>query len=211
MNHAPGPAPGAAAREDRRAVPNLMLSWQQAANVAGCLAVAAVALRLARRSRLTAIAVFTQESALVFALFALWQFAGSFSVMGPGGALRRGRWIWDLERAAHLPSETGVQRLILAHPLIVQAFNLLREGCVHGRRRGRQVGEPGSREAHGDGGDREGQDHHYAGSHAAFSPGKITRLTTTRSSKPKINRTANCSEPRVAVRQTARTSHSRGR
>jgi len=105
-------------------VPNLELSWQQAAVVAGCLAAAAIALRLARRPRLTAIGVFTLQSALVFALFALWQFAGSFSVMGPGGALSRGRWIWDLERAAHLPSETAVQRLFLPHPLIVQAFNL---------------------------------------------------------------------------------------
>jgi hypothetical protein len=84
-------------------VPNLELSWQQAA----------VALRLARRSRLTAIAVLTQESALVLGLFALWQFAGSFSVMGPGGALARGRWIWHLERVLHLPSETSVHRLFL--------------------------------------------------------------------------------------------------
>jgi hypothetical protein len=55
----------------------------------------------------------TQESALVLGLFALWQFAGSFSVMGPGGALARGRWIWHLERVLHLPSETSVHRLFL--------------------------------------------------------------------------------------------------
>jgi PAP2 superfamily len=103
---------------------NLELSWQQAAILAGCIVVLTVLLRLARRPRLTAVARFTQETSLVLALFALWQFAGSFSVMGPGGALGRGRWIWHLERVLHLPSETSVQRLFLPHPLTVQAFNL---------------------------------------------------------------------------------------
>jgi hypothetical protein len=124
MNHRCAPAVVSCAQEGHWRVPNLELSWSQAAIAAGGLAIAAVALRLARRSRLTAIAVFTQETALVLGLFALWQFAGSFSVMGPGRALARGRWIWHLERAAHLPSETSVQRLFLPHPLIVQAFNL---------------------------------------------------------------------------------------
>jgi hypothetical protein len=103
---------------------NLELSWQQAAVLAGCIVVVTVLLRLARRPRLTAVARFTQETALVLALFSLWQFAGSFSVMGPGGALGRGRWIWHLERVMYLPSETSVQRLFLPHPVIVQAFNL---------------------------------------------------------------------------------------
>ena len=103
---------------------NIELSWQQAALLAGAAAAVTVLLRRTRRRRLTATATFTQETALVLALFALWQFAGSFSVMGPGGALARGRWIWHLERVLYLPSETGVQRLFLPHPLIVQAFNL---------------------------------------------------------------------------------------
>ena len=105
-------------------MPTIELSWSQAAVAAGGLAVGAVALRLTRRSRLTAIAVFAQETALVLGLFALWQFAGSFSVMGPDGALARGRWIWHAERVLHLPSEAGLQRLFLSHPLLVQASNL---------------------------------------------------------------------------------------
>jgi hypothetical protein len=64
------------------------------------------------------------ESALLFGLYALWQFAGSFTVMGTSGALPRGRWLWDAERVLHLPSETAVQRLVLPHPLLVQACNL---------------------------------------------------------------------------------------
>jgi hypothetical protein len=56
-------------------------------------------------------------------LFALWQYAGSFGVMGPDGALGRAQWIWDAERVAHLPSETTVQAFFLPHPLIVQLSN----------------------------------------------------------------------------------------
>jgi PAP2 superfamily len=64
------------------------------------------------------------ESALLFGLYALWQFAGSFTVMGTSGALPRARWLWDAERLLHLPSETALQRLVLPHPLLVQASNL---------------------------------------------------------------------------------------
>ena len=64
------------------------------------------------------------ESALLFALYGLWQFAGSFTVMGTSGALPRARWLWDAERVLYLPSETALQRLVLPHPLLVQACNL---------------------------------------------------------------------------------------
>ncbi|MGO8959125.1 MAG: phosphatase PAP2 family protein [Streptosporangiaceae bacterium] len=45
-------------------------------------------------------------------------------MLGPGGALGRARWIWQFERAAHLPSEAALQRLFLPHPLLIQFFNL---------------------------------------------------------------------------------------
>jgi hypothetical protein len=104
-------------------MPDLVLSWQAAAILAGGLAVAVPALRRARRPRLAA-AGFTRETALVLALYALWQFAGSFALLGPAGALGRARWLWHAERVMHLPSEAGVQQPFLAHPLIVQALNL---------------------------------------------------------------------------------------
>jgi PAP2 superfamily len=103
---------------------NAELSWQQAGITSACLAVASVALRKPAKPKLTSVALFIQEAALVFGLFALWQYAGSFSVMGPGGALGRARWIWRFERAIHLPSETAIQRFFLPHPLIIQFFNL---------------------------------------------------------------------------------------
>jgi hypothetical protein len=100
------------------------LTWQQAAGAAACLAITTAALRAPRKPRLTSVSVFTQETALVVGLFALWQYAGSFALLGPGGALGRSRWIWHLERIMHLPSETGVQQVFLPHPLLVQFFNL---------------------------------------------------------------------------------------
>jgi hypothetical protein len=109
-------------------VPNLELSWPNAAILAGVLAASVPMLRRAQRQRLAAAARFAQETALILGLFALWQFAGSFAVLGPGGALARAQWLWHAERAAHLPSETSLQQLFLAHPLIVQAFNLYYAG-----------------------------------------------------------------------------------
>ncbi len=74
--------------------------------------------------RLAMAAGIAQEAAILLALFALWQLAGSFSLVGPDGALARAQWIWHAERVVHLPSETEIQRAFLGHPLLVQALNL---------------------------------------------------------------------------------------
>ena len=50
-----------------------------------------------------------RETAVVLALFGLWQLVGTFVLMGPERAVNRGQWIWQAERAVHLPSETAVQ------------------------------------------------------------------------------------------------------
>ena len=107
---------------------NLALSWQEAGISAACLALAAVAARRSRRPALANAAGFARESAVVLALFGLWQLAGSFVLMGPERAVDRGQWIWHVERAVHMPSETTVQAAFLPHPLVVQAFNLYYAG-----------------------------------------------------------------------------------
>jgi PAP2 superfamily len=107
---------------------DLELSWRAAAGTAAVLGIATAALRVARRPRLAATAVATKETALILGLFAFWQFAGSFAVMGPEHALARSRWIWHAEQVLHLPSETSVQSVFLPHPLIVQVFNLYYAG-----------------------------------------------------------------------------------
>jgi hypothetical protein len=109
-------------------MPHLMLSWQYAMIISGCLLAVTVASRVPQVARTWSgwglwggVAL---ESALLSGLYGLWQFAGSFTVMSPAGALPRARWLWHAERLLHLPSETSVQRLFLPHPLVIQAFNL---------------------------------------------------------------------------------------
>lgn len=104
-------------------MPDLELSWHAAAIIAGCLALAVPSLRRSPNRFLAGSVPYAQESAIILGLFALWQYAGSFGVMGPDGALGRAQWIWDAERVVHLPSETTVQAFFLPHPLIVQFFN----------------------------------------------------------------------------------------
>jgi hypothetical protein len=103
---------------------DLQLGWREAAVTAGVLAVARPVLTHTSKPKLAAAGVFAGETSLLLALFALWQYAGSFALLGPGGALSRASWIWHAERVMHLPSETSVQRLFLPHPLLVQFFNL---------------------------------------------------------------------------------------
>jgi PAP2 superfamily len=103
---------------------DLELSIEEAAGAAVALAAVTLGLRQAHRPRLRSISVGTQESALFLGLFALWQYAGTFGFMGPGGALARSRWIWHTERLLHLPSETALQRVFLPHPILIQFFNL---------------------------------------------------------------------------------------
>ena len=105
-------------------MPHLVLQWQPAAVVAACLAVLAAAYIRTRRARLEAAGRFAGEAALLFGLFALWQYAGSFAILPPSGGLPRARWLWHVERLLHLPDEGTVQRAFLSHPLLIETFNL---------------------------------------------------------------------------------------
>jgi PAP2 superfamily len=103
---------------------DLELTWHESVVLGGVLAAGTVPLRLSRRPKLVALSTFTQETALILGLFALWQLAGSYGFMGPDGALSRGQWIWDLERTWHLPSEAWLQHVFLPYPLLIQFFNM---------------------------------------------------------------------------------------
>jgi PAP2 superfamily len=117
-------------------VPNLMLSWQQAALLAIGLGAAAMLLaaaghaadwvrRAPRASRRAArTGPFAREAGIVIALYALWQLAGNLSSGGYRGAIAHAWWVWHAERTLRLPSELAVQRLLLPHPLLSQAANL---------------------------------------------------------------------------------------
>jgi PAP2 superfamily len=98
-------------------MPHFMLSWPDAAKIGYCLALIGLALRPRR------VAAPLTETAVLFGLYALWQFAGSFTVLGSSGGPARGRWIWHLERTLRLPNEAWLQHFFLPHPWIVQAFD----------------------------------------------------------------------------------------
>jgi hypothetical protein len=77
-----------------------------------------------RGRRVALAAPFAREAGFVFALYAVWQFAGGVSIMNTSRGVRRGLWIWQHERSWHFPSEAALQRQILPHPLVVQLCNL---------------------------------------------------------------------------------------
>ena len=102
----------------------MWLEWEPAAMVVFLLVAVVVVLR-PRTSRSAVVATaFARELAIMFTLYAVWRLANRLSLMQLDGALWRGRWLWDLQRAWHLPSEVTVQQMILPHPLIVQFANV---------------------------------------------------------------------------------------
>jgi hypothetical protein len=117
-------------------VPNLMLSWQEAALLAIGLGAAAILLAVAghaaARARhapgagrwATRTGPFAREAGIVVALYALWQLAGSLSSGGYRGAIAHAWWVWHAERTLRLPSELAVQRLLLPDALLSQVANL---------------------------------------------------------------------------------------
>ncbi len=101
-----------------------MLSWQQSAEVAGVAAVVGMGLRRSRSPRMVTAAAIVVETAIIAALYSVWQFVGDFSVMGTDQAFSRGEWIARFEHTMGLPSERSVQDLILHNGTLVQAANL---------------------------------------------------------------------------------------
>ena len=111
-----------------------MLPWQYALAASCGLVIVAAAIRVGSRpARLARAgpsahgrcwAAWPGRAALLFGLYGLWQFAGSFTVMSTSGALPRARWLWDAERvAATCPARRTCSGSFLPHPLLVQACN----------------------------------------------------------------------------------------
>jgi hypothetical protein len=69
------------------------------------------------------------ETAIICGLFALWQVANGLARGHTTGGLARGRDIWHAERWLHLPSEVGVQKLILHHRELVRLANYFYESA----------------------------------------------------------------------------------
>ena len=102
----------------------MWLEWEPAALVVVLLVGLVLALRPLTSRWAVRITAFAREMAIMFTLYAVWRLANRLSLMQVDGAIWRGRWLWDLERAWHLPSEVTVQQLALPHSLLVQAANV---------------------------------------------------------------------------------------
>ncbi len=100
------------------------MSWQHAFETAGVLVVVGTALATSKSDRVRNVGAFAREVAMIGVLYALWSLAGEISGFSIKGAFARARWIERFEHEVFLPSEASMQRLILGHPLVVQAANL---------------------------------------------------------------------------------------
>ena len=97
----------------------LRLDVHSALVAAAALTVAAIGLRASPRRGTRVAAAAAVETALVCALFGMWQIANGIAHTDHADDIAHGRWIWQLERTLHIPSETSVQHLVLGiHPLI---------------------------------------------------------------------------------------------
>lgn len=97
-------------------------SWQLSATLTALLTGAGLSLRALRRAVVAQ--GFVREFAVVMGLLGLWQYVGGQVRTRSAGAMRRAVEIQDWQRRMHLPSEISLQRLVLDHPLLVQAMNV---------------------------------------------------------------------------------------
>ena len=100
-----------------------MLSVREFGYAALALVVVGLLASRSERRGVPAAAPYAREAGVIVGLYVLWQLILDQLVTGVSGAVRRGQWIWDVERALHLPSEASFQRLVLPHPLVAQASN----------------------------------------------------------------------------------------
>lgn len=101
-------------------MPNLMLNWHQATILAILLAIVWLVLR----HRLSSVATFCREGAIVAVLFAIWQVLQQKTSTAGGDAIGRAEWIARVQDDLLLPNERSVQDLILGHPDVVRLANL---------------------------------------------------------------------------------------
>ena len=97
--------------------------------LSGAVALPAVAVLVDRDPRLrrlrwssTATAA-ARETAIVLALFALWQLAARGALRQVEGAFTHAQQIIDVQRRLHLPSEITVQQLALPYESLIRASN----------------------------------------------------------------------------------------
>ena len=99
----------------------LQLDVQSASLSAVVLVAVAIVARVGHRRAGRWVSAAALETALVCALFALWQLANRAAHTSSSGGLAHGRAIWHAERWLHIPSETSLQHLVLGTTWLVRA------------------------------------------------------------------------------------------
>ncbi len=96
-------------------------TWDQAGAVAAVAVVLGVACRWARSARAHRVGHACEEVALVSFLYMVWRLARQLPLVRDQGAAVRGRQVWRLEQALHLPSELAIERWVLARHWLAEA------------------------------------------------------------------------------------------
>ena len=99
------------------------LPWTWALMAAAALALTAILLRTLTdgHARGRGVAAVTTQVAVLLALYAAWQYAGSISLASLDGAEEAGRWLSNLETTLHWPSEAAIQAPVLDHDWMLRA------------------------------------------------------------------------------------------
>ncbi|HET9692065.1 MAG TPA: phosphatase PAP2 family protein [Acidimicrobiales bacterium] len=95
------------------------LPWPDAAAMAAGTGAATAA----TRHRLRPLRPWAGEVTLLLVLYAMWQYAGAWSIGRASAAAGRGLAIWRAERWLHLPSERAVQAAFLGHRTLLHLAN----------------------------------------------------------------------------------------
>jgi hypothetical protein len=99
------------------------IPWQEAAEMAAAAAATWGVTSRSQRAWGRLLRPWAKELTLILLLYGLWQYAGQLSLGHVDVALARGRTLWSVERAFHLPSERATQALFLRHRLVLRGFN----------------------------------------------------------------------------------------
>jgi hypothetical protein len=99
------------------------LDWHWAVAFAAILGATGLAARWSPDARIRGAGAFARETALVLALYAIWNYAGKLSLVHVDEAFANGRWVWDVERFLHLPSEVDFEHALMPYPSVMRSLN----------------------------------------------------------------------------------------
>lgn len=101
----------------------MWLDWHWAVGFAVVLGVGGQAARWSTRGWVRTTGNFARETALVLALYTVWNYAGRLALVHVNEAFHHGHQVWDLERSLQFPSEVTFQQWFLPSRSIMRVLN----------------------------------------------------------------------------------------